>query len=194
MKKRITSYAFNSAARTITFTDGNIFTLDQALLITNVTDNIIIYNFADPLLGGTMNNGVLTLDYNTTSMSDSDSLQIFIDIVDTNENNSILLQLIRRITKMLEPLMTVDSNNRQRVAVETMPGVTTTATLATSGGANVTGIGYPVTANTVGGNPYTLTASQPTQMVASMIDQRWEILNSSRNSYANAIRNKLTFS
>ena len=91
MKKRITSYAFNSAARTITFTDGNIFTLDQALLITNVTDNIIIYNFADPLLGGTMNNGVLTLDYNTTSMSDSDSLQIFIDIVDTNENNSILL-------------------------------------------------------------------------------------------------------
>jgi len=167
MKKRITSYAFNSAARTITFTDGNIFTLDQALLITNVTDNIIIYNFADPLLGGTMNNGVLTLDYNTTSMSDSDSLQIFIDIVDTNENNSILLQLIRRITKMLEPLMTVDSNNS---------------------------IGYPVTANTVGGNPYTLTASQPTQMVASMIDQRWEMLNSSRATYANAIRNKLTFS
>ena len=55
------------------------------LLITNVTDNIIIYNFAGSGLGGTTSytnsthKTVLTLDYDTSSMSASDELQIFVD-------------------------------------------------------------------------------------------------------------------
>ena len=39
--------------------------LNQLLLITNVTKNIIIYNFADSTLGGTINNNVLSLTYNS---------------------------------------------------------------------------------------------------------------------------------
>jgi len=55
------------------------------LLITNVTDNIIIYNFAGSGLGGTTtynsttDQTTLTLNYNTSSMSSSDELQIFVD-------------------------------------------------------------------------------------------------------------------
>jgi len=55
------------------------------LLITNVTDNIIIYNFAQSGLGGstsysaTTNKTTITLDYDTSSMSASDELQIFVD-------------------------------------------------------------------------------------------------------------------
>lgn len=77
MKKRVTSYTFNAAAKTITSTDFT--SLDAILLITNVTDNVIIYNFANPALGATLAGTTLTLVYDTTSMSNGDNLQIFID-------------------------------------------------------------------------------------------------------------------
>lgn len=77
MKIRRTDYTFNASARTITF--AGAITLDQLLLITNVTDNVIIYNFADPTLGGSLVGDVLTLVYNTTSMSNTDVLQIFVE-------------------------------------------------------------------------------------------------------------------
>ena len=75
MRKLRTDYLFDASAKTITFTDS--LDVKGLLLITNVTDNILIYNFADPLKGGTVVGKILTLTYNTTSMSDSDSLQIF---------------------------------------------------------------------------------------------------------------------
>ena len=79
MKTLVTNYTFSAAAKQITLTDYPSIKLDQILLITNVTDNVIIYNFADPTAGGTLTGNVLTLLYNTTSMSDSDRLQIFIE-------------------------------------------------------------------------------------------------------------------
>lgn len=79
MKTLVTNYTFSAATKQITFTDYPSIKLDQILLITNVTDNIIIYNFADPAAGGTLAGNVLTLTYDTTTMSDSDRLQIFID-------------------------------------------------------------------------------------------------------------------
>jgi hypothetical protein len=36
----------------ITFTDYPVISLDSMLLVTNVTSNTIIYNFADNSLGG----------------------------------------------------------------------------------------------------------------------------------------------
>jgi hypothetical protein len=47
------------------------------LLVTNVTSNTIIYNFADNSLGGVVLGNVLTLNYNTTIMNNADNLQIF---------------------------------------------------------------------------------------------------------------------
>lgn len=77
MKKLITNYTFDASAKQVTFTDYATISLEQVLLITNVTDNVIIYNFAST--GGTVATNVLTLDYNTTSMDDTDDLQIFYD-------------------------------------------------------------------------------------------------------------------
>lgn len=77
MKILATSYTFDASLQTI---DCSLFTsLESVLLITNVTDNEIIYNFSDPTLGGTLAGTVLTLTYDTTSMSDTDNLQIFVD-------------------------------------------------------------------------------------------------------------------
>ena len=48
MKILFEDYTFNAAAKQITFNTSETITLPQLLLITNVTDNLIIYNFADP--------------------------------------------------------------------------------------------------------------------------------------------------
>jgi len=79
------------------------YTLDKLLLITNVTDNVIIYNFADTVFAGTTcvftakdkddaedddfptiymaHDGftTITLQYNTSAMSAGDDLQIFVE-------------------------------------------------------------------------------------------------------------------
>jgi len=83
-KKLVYNYNFDASAQTLTVSGRH--TLRTFQVVTNVTDNVIIYNFADPSKGGSVTydaiNGetVLTLTYNTTGMSDSDELQIFIDI------------------------------------------------------------------------------------------------------------------
>ena len=76
-KKRITTYTFDASENTITFSGA--MEIEGFLLITNVVDNIIIYNFADPLLGGSIVSNVLTLTYDTSSMSDTDELMILYD-------------------------------------------------------------------------------------------------------------------
>tara|TARA_B100001939_G_scaffold147945_1_gene128115 strand:+ start:1184 stop:5821 length:4638 start_codon:yes stop_codon:yes gene_type:complete len=83
-KKLIYNYTFDASAQTLVIS-GN-FKLRTIQLITNVTDGIIIYNFADPNKGGsvsystTNDETTITLEHDTTSMSDSDELQIFVDI------------------------------------------------------------------------------------------------------------------
>jgi len=75
---------FDASAQSIVL-DGNI-QRDSLLLITNVTDNIIIYNFADSntalsaySFSSSTNKTTLTLGYDTTSMDDTDTLQIFVE-------------------------------------------------------------------------------------------------------------------
>lgn len=79
MKRLVTDYVFDASEKTVEFLTYSPVLLEGVLLITNVTDNIIIYNFADPLLGGTVATSTLTLTYNTTTMSDTDNLQIWYD-------------------------------------------------------------------------------------------------------------------
>ena len=78
-KLLISNYTFDASEKQITFTDYANIAIESVLLITNVTDNVIIYNFADHALGGTAATNVLTLTYNTTTMDDTDKLQIFYD-------------------------------------------------------------------------------------------------------------------
>ena len=70
-----TDFTFNASLRQITFTD--IIDIHLIGIIINQTDGIIIYNPMDPNLLGALSGQILTLYYNTTSMSNSDILQVF---------------------------------------------------------------------------------------------------------------------
>jgi hypothetical protein len=79
MKTLISNYTFDASAQTIAFNDYTEILLERILLIVNVTDNIIIYNFADPLKGGSVVGNDLTLTYDTSLMSDTDDILIYYD-------------------------------------------------------------------------------------------------------------------
>jgi hypothetical protein len=80
MKQLITDYSFDASARTVTLASISKVYMDRLLLITNVTHNVGIYNFMVPGKGGSVNStNVVTLDFDTTWMADTDDLQIFYD-------------------------------------------------------------------------------------------------------------------
>jgi hypothetical protein len=195
------SYAFNPGAKTITFAGlGQSIDLQNILLITNTTANTIIYNFADSTSGAvSFTNNVLTLDYDTTSMSSTDKLQIYVDVPAYEES---LHDLLRRMNKLLESNAVVDSRLRQKVVIEavgtnlgTPTEVNTTipvsGTISMSGGNFITSQFAPNNTS----NPYTI-ASNPFVglVVEAPVHQLWRVADDSRNLYASAIRSKLTFS
>ena len=192
MKTRIAQYTFNPSAKQITFTGLSSITLDGVLLITNVLNNTIIYNFADSTMGGTVSGNILTLAYNTTGMGATDPLMIYYDDVTTPANNDVLT-LLKRMVKLLESQGTVDVNARQRIAVETMPTVAVTLATAPSTpivSANVAATGiWPTVAN-----PFTLSGANiaPVAIMEGPVDQRWRIIDAARTSFAVGIRAKLT--
>jgi hypothetical protein len=128
MKKLVSNYSFNAAAKQVTLADYTTIDLESLLLITNVTSNTIVYNFAGQGKGATISGNVLTLDFDTTLMSNSDNLQIFIDdgfsaaandtieeLTKALEDNNVFL---RRILQALTPITNMDSAQRLRVAVD----------------------------------------------------------------------------
>lgn len=123
MKILFEDYTFNAASKQITFNTTTVIGLSQLLIITNVTTNTIVYNFADPNAGGTITNNVLTLDYNTTLMNNSDNLQIFLDSLLTPASDEMLqsvedqTELLRRMVKLLEPSSRVNSTGMQQVDI-----------------------------------------------------------------------------
>ncbi len=102
-----TQYTFNPATKTIVF--NHYVPAERLILITNVTKNIVIYNFSDPSLKGTVSASVnsnmdelttVVLNYNTAAMSSTDKLSILID----------------EYTEKFEPAETyLDSTNKLRV-------------------------------------------------------------------------------
>lgn len=129
MKILFEDYTFNAAAKTITFNTTDVISLQQLLIITNVSDNLIIYNFADPNYGGTITNNVLTLNYNTSLMSDNDSLQIFLESHYTPASQETLqylsdqTALLSRMVKLLEPSARQDTTGRQSIDIGSSTGV-----------------------------------------------------------------------
>jgi len=83
-KKLVFDYTFDASAGTITVND--IYAQKRWQLITNLTDNVVVYQFNDPAFGFSdvsfdyeNTTTTVTLAYDTSSMSDTDQLQIFID-------------------------------------------------------------------------------------------------------------------
>ena len=77
MKIKIENYTFNKTAKTITFTDYGSIQLDKILGVINTTTGNIIYTPIDSTLNGTVATNVLTLDYDTSSMNNTDKLLIY---------------------------------------------------------------------------------------------------------------------
>lgn len=175
------SYSFNPAAKTVTLGGIQDIRLENLLLITNVTDNIMLYNFASPSLGATMSNNIVTLVYDTATMSDTDNLQVFVDMPDETDEYSMIL---RRLVKLTEPTGTVDSQNRQRVNVETG---TIAGQIGVSGGnVAVTGTFFQAT------QPVSM--ALPTSISGQTIGQTVPGINQeARIAYAVGIRANLFF-
>lgn len=143
MNIKIDNYTFDKTARTITFTDYESIRLDKIAIITNVTDNIMVYNFASPTLGGTVSGNVLTLTYDTSTMSNDDKLQIIYD----DKDASILTQLLQSVKLLFQvmanpPWVDKTANQLRAQVTGSISTVTTVTTVTTA--ASVTNFGtYP---------------------------------------------------
>jgi len=194
------TYTFNPSAKTITFSGlSQQITLANILLITNVTANTIIYNFADSTNGATsFANNVLTLDHNTTSMNSTDVLQIYLDLA----GEESLHDLLRRMNKLLESNAVVDSRLRQKVVVEAIgtnlaapTEVNTTIPVSGTVTAQVANNLTGNLAQTSTGNPYSLNTNATLGFISEApVHQLWRVANDAQACYASAIRSKLTFS
>lgn len=147
MKTLIDSYTFSPSTKQITLNEPTQIKIEQILLITNITDNTIIYNFADNSLGGSIIDNTLTLNYDVSSMSETDSLQIFIDTpnVDFIQLNNLLADGLSEIVHQLQSIRNdggmADVSGRVRCNVETgtinvgtATTVSTVSNIASAGG------------------------------------------------------------
>lgn len=182
MKVKINNYTFNKTAKTVTFTDYSTVYQEGLLLITNTTDNVIIYNFSDPALGGTVSGNIVTLTYDTTSMADADKLLIYYDdglATPTATETGLAVDeqsswLLRRILKVLAPLGIVTAvTNRLNVDVNSIASITTGTLSSVSTVATVSTLTNQT--NTGGVNSFVLVKDQ------------------ARNAYANGVRNNIAF-
>lgn len=177
MKLLFQNYTFNAAAKKITFNTTDTVLLENVLLITNVTSNQIIYNFANPAQGGSISNNVLTLTFNTTTMSNTDSLQVFLDIGGGYAATDDSILMLRRVVQLLSPLATQDSAQRQRVVVDNIAA----GTVAISSGTV-----------SVGNAPNVTTVSTVSNVAAyAGIDPRFQFIDAARLTYAQGIRANL---
>jgi hypothetical protein len=100
-----------------------------------VTDNLIVYNFADPTAGGTISGNILTLIYNTTSMDDADKLQIFYEDASAEQSISLddfLLTLREILLEIASPSVVDNTLNRMRATTLIESGTITTVTTVTT--------------------------------------------------------------
>jgi hypothetical protein len=198
MKKLIDEYSFDASARQITLTGYMSVNLEDLLVITNVTDNIIIYSFASQGKGASVSGNIITLDYDTTGMSDSDVLQVFIDDGESPASNSVLELLdllVKQLLKRSESLAVVDTAQRQRIAVEVMPSVAISTMPAIGGTVAVSSIPANSTVKPVdSANNVThelFSAATYSRYVA--VPDVWRTTDIARQTYQQGIRSNLSF-
>jgi len=114
-KKRITGYTFDASAQTVLAAEFSDVTLAGIQLIINVTDQIIIYNFADTAKGGTLATDTLTLEYDTTTMADTDELMILVEdgtqetvTAELSATDNAVLDAIQVATELIDDAVVAD--------------------------------------------------------------------------------------
>lgn len=137
MKTLLKDYTFDPIAKTITVPIA--IDLEELLLITNVSSNQIIYNFADITRGASIIDNVITLDFDTSAMLAGDALQIFIDVenADFNQLNQDirdgLIEIVRGVQAMKKAQGIPDNVGRLRVNMETGATLSTVTTVGMVG-------------------------------------------------------------
>lgn len=117
------NYTFNPTTRTIAFVNIPDITLANVLVVTNVTAGVMLYNFADPALGGSEAGQALTVEYDTTGMSATDVLQIWVDLPSVSVLSDLLVVLRQMVTALVYPPHLDRALNRSRVTAVVESGV-----------------------------------------------------------------------
>ena len=123
------SYTFEPTNNKVIFRNlDDAISLSNILVITNVTANTVIYNFASSTKGAVSFNGTeLVLDHNTSSMNANDQLQIYLDV--KHEGNSLLRRIL---SALLAPLGYDKSIQRFKNAAVVESGTLTTCSTVTT--------------------------------------------------------------
>lgn len=99
------SYTFDPSSRTVIVRDSDA---NEVLLVVNLEDNIAIYNPLVPSLGGDQSGNQLTLNFDTTNMSSSDSLLVLYQGDDDDESSvnlfTEILYELKTQTKILKKI------------------------------------------------------------------------------------------
>lgn len=97
----VKNYTFDASARTITFDDYTEIFLENILIIVNKSyNNAVIHSSSSSSRTGSVSGNVLTLSYNTESMSDTDKLQIRYVQHDDSKFRSINLGAVQAIKNL----------------------------------------------------------------------------------------------
>ena len=139
-------YTFNASAKTVTFSANySSLALSDILYILNTKSGTatVIYDPTVAAKGGSYAGRTLTLAHDTTSMSNSDPLQIIIAEGDVaSAINDLAVTLRRYMMAMENPPYVQGGSAQVNVTGGTLAGVTTVSTVST-----VTGLtnlnGYP---------------------------------------------------
>lgn len=123
-------YTFNKVAQTITFS-GFTASLERVLMVTDTTNNTIIYQFNDATKGGTLTSNVLTLTYNTNTVAfnNTDKLQIFYWSEEPQDVSDNVVELL--INKLAANQILPDTIGRARVILEGTNNINTVSAVAT---------------------------------------------------------------
>jgi len=130
----------SSGVGKIVFT-GPDLELNQILVVTNVTRNQIIYNFASSSYGvSSYSNNELILLFDTSTYSANDELQAFIDVdadtypslIDMSRQSSLSILLTRIGNIMMSPLGYAKDTQRYRATTVLESGTVTTVSTVTT--------------------------------------------------------------
>lgn len=192
MKTRIANYTFNKTTKKVVFTDYTTITLDAILLISNASRGEILYSFANPALGASVSGNEVTLEIDTSLMSDADSLLIFYDDVAKepatvadiqdipNGLNNQLAWMFRKLMTLLKPLAMVTGGGSNRLSVDVNSGS------VTIGSGTVTTVSTVTTVATVTPRDLGTDSMANTRAFPYAKD-------SARNAYSLGIRSKISF-
>lgn len=174
----VTNYVFSpgtSGAGYVELYSMDDFDITRVVAIINQTKGIVIYATGSSATRYTSISGKkIYLYFDTSSHSSSDKLQIIYNsplpqkTADTDQQE--LTKLLTRLVKVMENQQACDVAQRQKITLDAITASLTLATITTVS---------------------TVTSVSNAALIAGMGNEQY--LNIARNTYSNAIRNKLSF-